>query len=246
MSNCVVVQHLEPEGPYRISDALQRRDVEVDVCRVFAGDAVPDDLSGYDGVVVMGGPMSATSDDRFPSRRAEIALLADALERGVPALGVCLGAQLLAVAGGGTVYRGANGAEIGWAPVALSRDAADDPLFSGVPSSLTVLHWHGDTFDLPPGAVHLASSRHYRNQAFRCGSAAWGLQFHLEVDAGAVAAFTRAFGDEAERCGVPLGEIDGPAPGHLSALEGAGQIVLERFATLVCERAVKSGDRSCL
>jgi GMP synthase-like glutamine amidotransferase len=237
MTTCLVVQHLEPEKAYLIADALERHQVELEVCRVFAGDTVPPGLGGYDAVVVMGGPMSATSDEGFPTRRSELAMLGQALEHRLPILGVCLGAQLLAAAGGAKVYPGSEGAEIGWKPVVLSVAAADDPLFGGVDGALTVLHWHGDTFDLPAGAVHLASSQQYVNQAFRLGQSAWGLQFHLEVDAEAVAAFTGHFGDDAARAGVPLETIEGPARAALSRLAPVGRQVLDRFAAIVHERA---------
>lgn len=95
----------------------------------------------------------------------------------------------MAVAAGGKVYPGPAGPEIGWGLVRLSDAAEDDRLLGGLPRQLEVLHWHGDTFDLPPGAVHLATGALYPNQAFRWGPTAWGLQFHLEVDNGAVAAF---------------------------------------------------------
>ena len=103
----VVIQHLEPEGPALIGDALVRRGAQMDVVRTDLGHAVPADASGLAGLVVMGGPMSAGSDVGFPSRRAEVALLRDAVDQGVPVLGICLGAQLLAVAGGAAIRRGA-------------------------------------------------------------------------------------------------------------------------------------------
>jgi GMP synthase-like glutamine amidotransferase len=232
---CLVIQHLAPEGPYLIAEALENADVAVDVCQIFAGGHLPASLDGCGGLVVMGGPMSASSDDGFATRTAEIDLLEDALERGLPALGVCLGAQLLAIAAGGKVYPGAEGPEIGWAPVSLVGEAEGDPLFRDLPRELTVLHWHGDTFDLPPGATHLAVSRAYPNQAFRAGPRAWGLQFHLEVDSAAVDAFLAAFGDEAAGCGVPPEDIATEAGSAIAELAPARGRLLDRFAALVRE-----------
>lgn len=233
VAKCLVVQHLEPEGPYRIARALEARGIEVQHCRLHDGDEVPADVAGHDGLVVMGGPMSAASDDGFPTRRAELALIGDALARRVPALGVCLGAQLLALVAGGRVYRGARGAEIGWFPVELLEGARTDPLLGGLPPSVPALHWHGDTFDLPPGSPNLARSARYANQAFRVGDRAWGLQFHLEVDGTALAAFMESFSDDACAQGVPRESIWGPAPEALAALAPVAAQVFGRFADLV-------------
>ena len=234
MPTCLVIQHLPPEGPYLIAEALENAGISVELCQVFAGDRPAASLDGYDGLVVMGGPMSAASDDGFPTRAAEIDLLEDALERRLPALGVCLGAQLLAIAAGGKVYPGAEGPEIGWAPVSLVvAEAEQDPLFRDLPSELTVLHWHGDTFDLPPGATHLARSKAYPNQAFRAGPRAWGLQFHLEVDVPAVDAFLTAFGVEAAGCGVAPADIAARAGQAVAALAPERGKLLDRFAGLV-------------
>ena len=123
----------------------------VDTRRVFDGDDIPPDTAGLDGVVVMGGPMSVNSTDGFPSRDAEVSLLADALRTGIPTLGVCLGAQLLAVAAGGAVAPNAHGPEIGWAPIQLAPACGDDPLLVGLPPTLTVLHWHGESFHRAAG-----------------------------------------------------------------------------------------------
>jgi GMP synthase-like glutamine amidotransferase len=235
--NCLVIQHLAPEGPYLIAEALGNAGIAVELCQVFAGDQPPPVLEGYDGLVVMGGPMSASSDDGFPTRTAEIDLLEEALEREVPALGVCLGAQLLAIAAGGKVYPGSEGPEIGWAPVSLiTGEAERDVLFRDLPLELTVLHWHGDTFDLPPGATHLATSEAYSAQAFRAGPRAWGLQFHMEVDSSAIDAFLAAFGDEAAGCGVPPEGIAAQAGSAIAELAPARGALLERFAALVGER----------
>jgi GMP synthase-like glutamine amidotransferase len=232
MSRCLVVQHVHPESPYAIGDALAGHGVDVDLRRVFAGQALPDDLDGYAGVVLMGGPMSAASDAGFPSRAAEVALLAQAIDRRLPTLGVCLGAQLLALAGGGDVLSGIDDPEIGWGPVSILPDM-DDPLFGGLPASLDVFHWHADTFRLPEGATVLASNARYANQAFRIGDVAWGLQFHLEVDNTAVAAMVEAF--PADLVAVPGGTAglladSGPALDRLSPYRDQ---VLGSFAALV-------------
>ncbi len=119
--------------------------------------------------------------------------------RALPTLGVCLGAQLLSLAAGGLVYPGADGPEIGWSAVELLATSEGDALFAGFPQRLPVLHWHGDTFDLPPGGQRLARTVRYPNQAFRVGEAAWGLQFHLEVTADAVDGLLDAFPSDVAR-----------------------------------------------
>lgn len=227
----LIVQHVAPEGPYEIAAAFERAGTSVQVVRTDRGEPVPAEASGIAALVVMGGPMSATSDDGFPTRRAELALLQSALGTEVPVLGVCLGAQLLAAAAGGRVLPG-DGPEIGWAPIALTADAAADPLFVGLPERLTVLHWHGDTFELPPGATHLARSSRYEHQAFRVGASAWGLQFHLEVDAAAVSCFVEHFPDDAECSpGGPAAMLDA-VPGALAQLLEPRTNLLDRFAAL--------------
>jgi GMP synthase-like glutamine amidotransferase len=229
LARVLIVQHVEPEGPARIAEALARAGHVVAVHRSdLDGDPpVPD---GHDGVVVMGGPMSAASDDAFPTRPAELELLRTALGRGLPTLGVCLGAQLLALAAGGEVHRGDAGPEIGWGPITLHEETAHDPLLRGRPPTLEVLHWHGDTFTLPPGAALLASSGRYPHQAFRVGERAWGLQFHLEVDAAAVERFVDAFAHETPDGGAA---ILAATPAALDALTPHADVVLDRFAALL-------------
>jgi GMP synthase (glutamine-hydrolysing) len=129
-------------------------------------------------LVVMGGPMSANDDLDY--LREEMRLMERALADSKPILGVCLGAQLLAKTLGARVYRNPV-KEIGWGTVTLTPAADADPLFGGLPGVIEALHWHGETFDLPPGAQLLASSDICVNQAFRAGERAWGLQFHIEA-----------------------------------------------------------------
>jgi GMP synthase-like glutamine amidotransferase len=243
MPNCLVVQHIAPEPAFAIAEALVGAGVVIDTRRVFAGDLIPADASGLDGLVVMGGPMSAASDQDFPTRTAEIALIADAVRREAPTLGVCLGAQLLAVAGGGSVFPGPSGPEVGWGPVVLAGECASDRLFAGLPTTLKVLHWHGDTFDLPEGAVRLAGNSTYANQGFRLGPAAWGTQFHLEVTAAAVDGFLAAFGADAEQTDGGPGAIRAATPAALASLAEPSGLVFERFAGLVAARVDREKSR---
>ena len=237
MSTCLVVQHVAPESAFALGDALHAAGVHVDTRRVFAGDAVPAGAEAFDGVVVMGGPMSATSDEGFPSRGAELSLLSDAIRSGIPTLGVCLGAQLLAVAAGGSVHAGLDGPEIGWFPVRMA--SRDDRLFTGLPDTFSVLQWHGETFELPPEGQLVVTGTPYANQAFRIGDVAWGLQFHLEVTAVAVEGFLAAFADDLG--GVP-GATDGlraSTPAAAAKLAPVRDLVCARFAGLVAARVTR-------
>jgi GMP synthase (glutamine-hydrolysing) len=133
-------------------------------------------------VVAMGGPMAAYESNRYPFLAEELELLKGRLAQGRLCLGICLGAQLLASAAGARVYLGGNGPELGVFPVSLTTQAATDPVFKEFPDQLSFAHWHQDTFDLVPGAVHLAFSERYPNQAYRIGGS-YGFQFHPEADA---------------------------------------------------------------
>jgi GMP synthase (glutamine-hydrolysing) len=151
--------------------------VEAPVASFAAIDAIQPDL-----LVVMGGPIGAYEDDLYPFLVQELELLRKRLEARRPTLGICLGAQLMARALGSKMYPG-PAKEIGWAPLELSAEGRDSCLRHVAPELAQVLHWHGDTFDLPPGAVRLASTPVCRNQAFTWGNCALALQFHPEVDA---------------------------------------------------------------
>ena len=174
----LVLQHIACEPPGVFEDVLRERGSEVHRVELDEGESLPDWRS-YDAIVAMGGPMSATDDADLPWLTNEKSLIRDAVEADTPFWGVCLGVQLLAASLGARVYRG-HEPEVGLLPVALTRDAHADPVFSGAPEELVTLQWHGDTFDLPAGATRLAESPAYPNQAFRVRRA-YGVQFHLEV-----------------------------------------------------------------
>lgn len=168
---------------------LREAGAELDVRCAAVGEAVPADLDGYSGLIVMGGAMGARDDDRAPWLPDVRALLSQAVRAELPALGVCLGAQLLAVATGGRVQR-AELPEYGAQLIAKRQAAATDPLLRELPITPDVLQWHVDEVSqLPPSAVLLASSPGTEVQAFRVGRLAWGFQFHIETTPEIVAAW---------------------------------------------------------
>jgi GMP synthase (glutamine-hydrolysing) len=171
----LAIQHVPWETPHRILDACGS--LEVHTVKPLAGQQLPDH-DEVAGAVVMGGPMNVDEVDRHPELATEREWLAEALRRDVPLLGICLGAQLLARALGVEVRPG-KGPELGFAPVEV--EDPDDPILGALAPSTTVLHWHGDVFDLPEGAQCLARSERTGVQAFRHGNA-WGVLFHPEAD----------------------------------------------------------------
>jgi GMP synthase-like glutamine amidotransferase len=176
----LVLQHIACEPPGVFEDVLRERAATLDRVEVDEGDRLPD-WRGYDAIVAMGGPMSATDDDVLPWLGPEKQLIGEAVRAGTPYWGVCLGVQLLAASLGARVYPGPE-PEVGVLPVALTPEALADPVFAGLPAEVATVQWHGDTFDLPEGAVRLATSPAYANQAFRY-ERAYGVQFHLEISA---------------------------------------------------------------
>jgi GMP synthase (glutamine-hydrolysing) len=172
--------HSETEGTGTIGDYLASVGASVDTVALYAGAAVPGDWSGYEFIVSMGGPMNVYEEKEYPFLAPETALLQDAINSGARVLGVCLGSQMMARALGARVKK-APAREIGWYEVALTEGGKKDPVFRGVPPSLTVLQWHEDTFDLPAGAVHLARSQLCPHQAFRYRNSV-ALQFHIEIN----------------------------------------------------------------
>jgi GMP synthase (glutamine-hydrolysing) len=174
----LVLQHIACEPPGVFEDVLLERGAEIHRVELDEGEPLPD-WHAFDAIVAMGGPMSATDDTDLPWLTAEKQLIADAVLAGMPFWGVCLGVQLLAASLGARIYAGAE-PEVGLLPVEITAEGRADPVFAGVPDHLVTLQWHGDTFDLPEGAVRLAGSPAYRNQAFRYANA-YGVQFHLEV-----------------------------------------------------------------
>lgn len=172
-----VLQHVPFEWIGSMEPWLRERGAEIVTAQLFAGDPVPDPAAEVDLVIAMGGPMSVNDEDVFLWLAPEKAYLRAMIARGVPALGVCLGAQLIASAHGALITKNPQ-PEIGWFPVEAMPAPKGTFTF---PFKKTVYHWHGETFALPQGAHLLASSKACRNQAFQLGANVIGMQFHLET-----------------------------------------------------------------
>jgi GMP synthase (glutamine-hydrolysing) len=186
----LVLQHIACEPPGVFEDVLAERAHELVRVELDEGEPLP--AGTWDAIVAMGGPMSVNDEGEHPWLTGEKAAIASHVRAGRPFWGSCLGAQLLASALGARVYAG-PAPEVGVLAVELTAAGLDDPVLGALPAAIDTLQWHGDTFDLPEGAVLLASSPAYPHQAFRVGRAAYAVQFHVEV--------TEAMGEE--WAGVP-------------------------------------------
>jgi GMP synthase-like glutamine amidotransferase len=171
-----ILQHVPFEGIGSINSWLEARQAEITYTRFFESN-MPPEIKGLDLVAIMGGPMSVNDEIALPWLIQEKSFIRNAIREGIPTLGICLGAQLIASALGAHVYRNAC-KEIGWFPIMATPYRENHFRF---PERCLAFHWHGETFDLPPGAIHLARSRGCENQAFQIGKNAIGLQFHLET-----------------------------------------------------------------
>lgn len=176
----LILQNASHEGPGTIEDYLKKNNFPytiVDLSR--KGYEIPD-LLDYNALIVMGGPMNVYETDKFPYLIEEEKIIKTAIERNYLVLGICLGAQMMAKALGAKVTKGKT-KEIGWYDITLTDDGLEDKAIGPLGKRVKVFQWHGDTFDIPAGAVRLAASELFPNQAFRYGKRAYALQFHLEV-----------------------------------------------------------------
>jgi GMP synthase (glutamine-hydrolysing) len=180
-----VLQHISCEPPGLFSVLLREQGVAVQTVELDAGNSLPD-WRDVDLVLAMGGPMGVNDEAAHPWLADEKRWIGSAVRAGVPFLGVCLGAQLLAASLGAAVRTGAE-PEVGVLPVTLTPAGRADPVFAALGQEFPALQWHGDTFQIPAGGVHLGRSDAYAHQAFRFGEAAYAVQFHVEVTEGMLA-----------------------------------------------------------
>lgn len=186
-----VLQHVPFEDIGSMASWLKAHEAEWSYTRFYQNPALPN-LNHLDLVIAMGGPMSVNNESKFPWLRREKQFIRDAIARGVAVLGMCLGAQLIASALGCRVYPNPV-KEIGWFPIEAASGTEATFCF---PRTSQVFHWHGETFDLPAGAVLLARSSACRNQAFQIGPNVLGLQFHLEITPQSVQALVEKCPDD--------------------------------------------------
>lgn len=189
-----VFQHVPFEGPSEIARWARERNHVLTTTRWYDGAPAPD-LAEVDGLIIMGGSMNIYEHRAHPWLRVEKEFLTQALEQGRPVVGICLGSQLLADVLGGRVYQNPV-KEIGWWPVRWRPTARTTPGWEFLPQTTTPLHWHGDTFSLPPGAQWLAETDACAHQAFAWGRLALGLQFHLEANQDSIRALIKNCGTE--------------------------------------------------
>lgn len=220
MRKLLVLQHV-PSEPMGVLDPLLRTAGFRIRYVNFARDPFAQvDVSRYAGLVVLGGPMNVDQVDSYPHLLHEIEVIRAALTREIPTLGICLGAQLLAAALGAHVHPNPV-REIGWYPLTLSPAAGTDPLFQHLDAAAHVFQWHAYTFTEPRDTMHLASSASCANQAFRYRDFAYGLQFHLEVDAALIRRWLQHSQLQHEL--VPLG-----GESHVRTVEAQTTMHLER------------------
>ncbi|MBF6567376.1 MAG: gamma-glutamyl-gamma-aminobutyrate hydrolase family protein [Candidatus Binataceae bacterium] len=232
MSKLLVLQHHPGESLGLISEALQSAALAWQYVRSYDGQKVPADMKGAEGLIVMGGPQGAYELDKYPYLRDEIALIQAAIRADKPVLGICLGSQLVAAALGARVAPASN-REMGFLPVTLESAAHQDRMLRGLPVTFTACHWHGDIFDLPTGAVALASSAKTACQAFRFGEKVYALLFHVEITEAMLLQWLPASARELDREGLSGAAIIADGERHLLAIEPIAETIFERWAAMV-------------
>ncbi|SPP63847.1 type 1 glutamine amidotransferase [Nitrospira lenta] len=223
----ICLQHVPFEGPGAFATALTDRGVRLDRYLV-PQDGLPKDAG--DLLIVMGGPMSVNDSNQWIAE--ETAFIRSVLLSRTPVIGVCLGSQFMAKALGATVRPG-KALEIGMTPVRLAPEAKQDPVFATLPDSFDVFEWHGEIFDLPQGCVPLAGSTIAPLQAFRYGTQAYGLLFHLEMEQAGIDALCRECASDLTKAQLTAPDVTAAAISHLPTLH--------RFANRLIGHLLASG-----
>ena len=240
MRKILVFQHVATEPLGHLDPLLRQSGVRIRYVNFGREPHAEPDVRRYDGLVVLGGPMNVDQAHELPHLRTEMAAIREVVQAGKPMLGICLGAQLLAEAMGGKVTPN-HVPEIGWYRLHTLAGAHQDRLFRHFEHKAHyVFQWHAYTFAPPPGAVPLAWTRNCRNQAYRLGDAAWGLQFHLEADAALIRRWT---GSETGRAEIEanwgprrIAQIRAATAQHIPAAQPLSDRVFREFVDLAAPR----------
>lgn len=215
--SAIALRHVAFEDLGLLSSVLDREGWDVAFCDAATDDVSHSSVENADLLIVLGGPIGVYDTESYPFLAREIALLERRLARGHPTLGICLGSQLMARALGARVYAG-DIKEIGWGRVELTTRGLASCLGVLAQDDSAVLHWHGDSFDLPDGAVRLASTRFYQNQAFSYGRHALALQFHLEADSRQLEEWYVGHAVELAAAGVAISDLRAATARHANRL----------------------------
>ena len=229
MAAVLVFQHDPLEDLGCFAEVLEKQQAGFRCIRLFHGEMLTEEWDRVRALLVLGGPMSAREEERYPFLRWEKTIIRAAMEDELPVLGIGLGAQLIASALGAEVYRGSV-KEVGWYPISLNAHGQVDSLLGHLPEKPMVFGWHGDGFDLPTGALRLASSVYFENQAFRLGKHIYGLQFHLEVTPQMIDCWLDAHAKELARIPyVSPDKVRADTHSYSSTLRYYGERILSEF-----------------
>ncbi|MEJ5339441.1 MAG: gamma-glutamyl-gamma-aminobutyrate hydrolase family protein [Aquificaceae bacterium] len=219
----LAIRHVKIEHLGLLEPILQELGIVWEYLDTSEGQNLKGALEEYSLLIVLGGYMGAYEEKMYPFLSYEYRIMEKALKKDIPILGICLGSQMLARVLGARVYRGERGKEIGWMKV---YKTGEHDYFRDFPQELTVFQWHGDTFDLPSGAVRVYSSEKYENQAFVYNRAV-GLQFHIEVDINMVHEWMQTSKEELSEEAIKINEILGSyADGHIALLHRLLKVML--------------------
>lgn len=236
MPRILVFQHVAAEPLGTLDPLIRRRGHRIRFVNFEREPDAQPNVDRYRGLIVLGGPMNVGDHASRPHLATELRAIARMLELGRPVLGICLGAQLLAHALGAPVRRHVA-PEIGWYPLQVTEAGRADPVLAPLGASAPVFQWHGQHFEIPGGAVHLARSDTCEQQAFRWGDNAYGFQFHLEMDEALIERWLAhpAYRDELAASGLPhdAEAIRAQTRTHIATMRAQAERVFEEFLDLV-------------
>ena len=226
--SAIALRHVAFEDLGLLSHGLDREGWDVSICEAAVEDLSHQSIEHADLLIVLGGPIGVYEIDSYPFLAKEIALLERRLVKDRPTLGICLGSQLMAKALGSAVFAGSV-KEIGWGQVQLTAQGTESCLQPLSDPAAVVLHWHGDTFDLPKGALRLASNATYENQAFSYGRNAMGLQFHIEADPRQLEEWYVGHAVELAAVGVSVKDLRAATAKHAEQLPARASAIFTRW-----------------